>query len=219
VYLLKMESSELYCGESMPKGPKRRKPGERAPQSFDETHWAGHLLQTFDLESALEDLEGDLRAVLEDLTGEHAPDLELADRDLDELLTPTAGVAPHAKPAFDKIKAVIPARDFELSKRFYGEVFDTHWETERLCEFRVGTSEFLLQDVPGPDLKSSCVHQVTSVDAQSTWLFLSKIVAKYAGTSVLPPKVESWGTVVYLCGPSGESWCVTERRRRVEGGA
>lgn len=186
-----------------------------------EPHWRGQsrsqfdnmprsrLSKGFDLEAILEDLEGDLRDLLEQLTEQH-------EQQVAESARYDVPLMPHAKPIFEQVRAVIPARDFELSKRFYGEIFDAHWKNEQFCEFRVGSSEFLLQDTPGPDVRLGCVLQVTSVDVQSTWRFLSKVVAKYAGTSVLPPKVEPWGTVVYLCGPSGESWCVTERRGNVE---
>lgn len=114
------------------------------------------------------------------------------------------------KPAFDKMKTFVPAKDFELSKRFYAEIFEVGPQSPRLCEFSVGGNEFLLQDFNEPEFTSNCMYQLTCSDVQSAWRFLSDVVAKYSGTSVRPPKDEPWGKVVYLLGPSGELWHVTQ---------
>ena len=45
-----------------------------------------------------------------------------------------------------EIKALVPARDFELSKRFHADVgFDIAWSSEDLAYLRAGNSSFLLQ--------------------------------------------------------------------------
>ena len=114
------------------------------------------------------------------------------------------------KPTFDEVKAFVPARDFELSKRFYAEVFEVSWTSEKLCEFVVGGTAFLLQDFYRTELADNCMYQVACDDAHAAWQFLSDVVAKYPGTSVRAPKEEPWGTVVYLFGPSGELWHLTQ---------
>jgi predicted lactoylglutathione lyase len=43
-----------------------------------------------------------------------------------------------------EIKAFVPAKDFELSKRFYKDLgFDLAWEDEHLVEFRHGEARFI----------------------------------------------------------------------------
>ena len=116
------------------------------------------------------------------------------------------------KPEFDKVKAFVPSKDFELSKRFYAELFEPAWTSEKVCGFAVGGSEFLLQDFYEPAFAKNCMYQVACSDAQAAWQFLSDLVAKYPGTSVRAPKEEPWGTVVHLIGPSGELWHVTQHR-------
>src|SRR5262245_35748184 len=44
-------------------------------------------------------------------------------------------------------KAFVPARDFDLAKRFYQDLgFDLAWSSEDLAYFRHGNSSFLLQN-------------------------------------------------------------------------
>ena len=46
-----------------------------------------------------------------------------------------------------EIKAFVPAKDFDLSKRFYRDVgFDLAWSDDQLAYFRHGRSSFLLQN-------------------------------------------------------------------------
>jgi catechol 2,3-dioxygenase-like lactoylglutathione lyase family enzyme len=45
-----------------------------------------------------------------------------------------------------EIKAFVPARDFELSKRFYADLgFEIAWSSDDLAYLRAGNSSFLLQ--------------------------------------------------------------------------
>ena len=114
------------------------------------------------------------------------------------------------KPTFDKMRTFVPAKDFEVSKRFYGELFEPTWVDEKLCGFAVGGGEFWLQDFYQADFARNSMFQIFCADAQQAWQFLSELVAKYPGTSVRPPKEEPWGIVVHLLGPSGELWHVTQ---------
>jgi len=116
------------------------------------------------------------------------------------------------KPKFDKMKTFVPAKVFDLSKRFYAEIFEATWADTKLCGFRVGDSEFMLQDFYQAEFANNSMYQIMVPNAQEAWRFLSEVVAKFDGTAVRPPKEEPWGTVVYLFGPSGELWHVTQAR-------
>lgn len=110
----------------------------------------------------------------------------------------------------DKVMAFVPAKDFEQSKRFYSEIFELVREDAKVCEFRAGTGGFLLQDFYQQEFADNCMYRVCCRDLLTTWKSLSEVVAKYDGTSVRAPKDEVWGSVVYLFGPSGELWHVTQ---------
>jgi predicted enzyme related to lactoylglutathione lyase len=116
------------------------------------------------------------------------------------------------KPKFENLKAFVPSKDFELSKQFYAELFEPTWVDKDVCGFAVGHGGFLLQNFYQPDFANNCMYQIACSDAQEAWRFLSAVVARYPGASVRPPKEEPWGLVVYLFGPSGELWHVTQRR-------
>ena len=46
-----------------------------------------------------------------------------------------------------EIKAFVPAKDFELSKRFYQDLgFTVGWSSEGLAYIRHGNTSFLLQE-------------------------------------------------------------------------
>ena len=50
-----------------------------------------------------------------------------------------------------EMKAFVPARDFELSKRFYADLgFEIPWSSDDLAYLHVGPAAFLLQKVYVP---------------------------------------------------------------------
>lgn len=55
----------------------------------------------------------------------------------------------------------VPAKDYEASKRFYGELFEIEWEAERLCRVQAGTSKFLPQNH-----QPAGITQTTPVDCE-----------------------------------------------------
>jgi len=114
------------------------------------------------------------------------------------------------KPNFRMMKTFVPAKDFELSRQFYGELFESVWQDDKLCEFKLGDSQFFLQNFYAAEFAQNSMYQIMCSNAQQAWEFLSEVVKRYEGASVRPPKEEPWGVVVHLIGPSGELWHVTE---------
>lgn len=43
------------------------------------------------------------------------------------------------------LKPLVPARDAELSKRFYADLGFINWSTEQIAELQIGSYRFLLQ--------------------------------------------------------------------------
>lgn len=115
------------------------------------------------------------------------------------------------RPAFDKMRTFVPAKDYALSKQFYAELFELVWDGGNVCEFRVGSCTFFLQNFYVAEFANNSMYEMSCANARSTWEYLSTLIEKYPGTSVSPPKQQPWGLVVDLVGPAGELWHVTER--------
>ena len=108
----------------------------------------------------------------------------------------------------------IPAKDFAASVRFYDELFEVNWQTDKLCQIQAGNSKFLIQDFYQPDFANNSMYQLLVDDIDVTWQQLqsSGVLTRYgAPVKARPPKQEAWGRVIYLWGPAGELWHLTQR--------
>lgn len=108
----------------------------------------------------------------------------------------------------------IPAQDFAASVRFYSELFAVNWQTDRLCQIQAGKSKFLIQDFYQADFANNSMYQLLVDDIDATWQQLqsSGVLARHGATvKARPPKQEAWGRVIYLWGPAGELWHLTQR--------
>jgi predicted enzyme related to lactoylglutathione lyase len=106
----------------------------------------------------------------------------------------------------------VPARNFEAAKRFYAELFEVRWQNKELCQFQAGGSSFLLQNYHQRDWAENSMYQLLVKDAHATWeqLQSSGVLTRHDNVRANPPKQEPWGKVVFLWGPSGELWHITE---------
>ena len=106
----------------------------------------------------------------------------------------------------------IPAKDFGASVRFYEELFDVNWQTERLCQIQAGASRFLIQDFYQSDYANNSMYQLFVDDVDATWQRLqsSGVLTRHA-VRAQQPKQEAWGRVIYVWGPAGELWHLTQR--------
>ena len=67
-------------------------------------------------------------------------------------------------------KAFVPARDFELSKRFYQALGLTLvWSTPELAHFRRGSSSFLLQNFHIPERSGNFAMHLLVEGVDSWW--------------------------------------------------
>ena len=107
----------------------------------------------------------------------------------------------------------VPARDFAASVRFYGELFEVNWQTDSLCQIQAGHSKFLIQDFYQSEFANNSMYQLIVDDADATWrkLQASGVLTRHVAVRAQPPKQEAWGRVIYLWGPSGELWHLTQR--------
>jgi hypothetical protein len=106
-----------------------------------------------------------------------------------------------------EIKAFVPAKDFELSKRFYQDLgFTVAWSSGGFAYIRQDHASFLLQEFP-PGIDNFMMHfLVRDVDAWWSHIQDQNIVAKY-GVMVEPISDKPWGLRDFaISDPSSVLW-------------
>jgi catechol 2,3-dioxygenase-like lactoylglutathione lyase family enzyme len=113
----------------------------------------------------------------------------------------------------------LPAKDFELSKRFYQTLGFEQLLDADVAIFRIGRGEFLLQPYYQKDWAENFMMQLMVDDLDAWWARIQSLDL-HARFGVLPPKapaLQPWGLrVAYLTDPSGVLWHVAQRRAGVD---
>jgi catechol 2,3-dioxygenase-like lactoylglutathione lyase family enzyme len=108
-----------------------------------------------------------------------------------------------------EIKAFVPARDFELSKRFYQDLgFVVAWSSEDLAYLRHGETSFLLQNFYDKAHADNFMMHLLVEDVEAWWLHIEKqdLVATYR-VKVEPPSDKPWGMRDFvIIDPTGVLW-------------
>ena len=108
-----------------------------------------------------------------------------------------------------EIKAFVPAKDFELSKRFYKELgFTMKSESDELAYFCHHNCSFLLKNFYIKEHTDNFMMHLLVKDVEAWWERIKNkgIVEKY---NVLagPPEIRPWKMKdFYLADPSGVLW-------------
>ncbi|MGA7779547.1 MAG: glyoxalase [Paraburkholderia sp.] len=112
------------------------------------------------------------------------------------------------------LRPFVPAKDFELSKRYYQALgFRMTLEEESIAILKLESFSFILQQFYVKEFAENCMLQllVRNVDA---WWKESKPEALVSEFSVKPPRtpvMQTWGMKVgFLFDPSGVLWHVAE---------
>ena len=107
------------------------------------------------------------------------------------------------------IRVFIPSKNYEESQSFYQALgFKMAIASEELSIFENGACTFFLQNFYNEDLANNLMLQLSVPNIDDAFAVISSIEGfpiKYE-----PIKKERWGKVVYLWGPAGELWHVTE---------
>ena len=107
------------------------------------------------------------------------------------------------------IRVFVPSRDYKISQRFYQAMgFNMELAGDDLSIFNKGSCTFLLQKFFNQELANNLMLQLIVLDIQEAFVTISSI--KGFDIEYQPIKTEPWGKVIYLWGPSGELWHVTE---------
>jgi uncharacterized glyoxalase superfamily protein PhnB len=114
------------------------------------------------------------------------------------------------------VRPFLPAKDFDLSKRFYDALgFDKILDSE-VAIFRMGTSEFILQRYYQQDWAENFMMQLLVDDLDAWWAHIQALDLPnaFGVTPPKPPAMQPWGLcTAYVFDPSGVLWHVSQRRK------
>ena len=109
----------------------------------------------------------------------------------------------------------LPAKDFELSKRFYEALgFEKRLDAS-VAIFRLGRGEFLLQPYYQKDWAENFMMQLMVDDLDAWWAHIQSLdLPKRFGVSApKAPEMQPRGLrIAYVTDPSGVLWHVAQRR-------
>ncbi len=107
------------------------------------------------------------------------------------------------------LRPFIPSKDYEASRSFYLALgFKMEEAGSELAIFTKDECTFFLQKYHDEEFAKNFMLQLIVQDINEALAVISgiqEIEVKYS-----PIKQETWGKVIYLWGPSGELWHVTE---------
>jgi hypothetical protein len=109
----------------------------------------------------------------------------------------------------------LPAKDFDLSKRFYEALGFTKVLDGEVAIFRIGASSFILQRYYQKEWAENFMMQLMVDDLDAWWSHVSSLAlpASFSVPEPKPPALQPWGLrVSYVIDPSGVLWHVTQRR-------
>ena len=109
----------------------------------------------------------------------------------------------------------LPAKDIDLSERFYEALGFTKVLDGEVAIFRVGASSFLLQNYFQKEWAENFMMQLMVDDLDSWWAHVSSLALpeKFGVPAPKPPAMQPWGLrIAYVVDPSGVLWHVAQRR-------
>jgi hypothetical protein len=110
------------------------------------------------------------------------------------------------------MRPMVPAKDFEISKRFYVELgFSPRPLTDRLVEMQLGVFSFILQEYYVREWADNFVVHLTVSDLGLWWdhIMSLDLPVRY-GVKIKAPQSEDWAVVAGVTDPSGVLWRFAE---------
>lgn len=108
-----------------------------------------------------------------------------------------------------EIKAFVPARDMELSLRFYRDLgFQVPWSSNELAYLHAGDCSFLLQRFYVAEHAANFMMHLLVADVGAWWRHVeSQRLAERYGVRALPPEDRPWKIRDFvLTDPTGVLW-------------
>jgi hypothetical protein len=113
------------------------------------------------------------------------------------------------------IRPFLPAKDFELSKRFYETLgFEKVLDGE-VAIFNAGSGGFILQRRFHEGWAENCMMQLMVDDLDAWWAHIEPLdlASKFGVPAPRAPAMQPWGLrIAYVVDPSGVLWHVAQRR-------
>lgn len=115
----------------------------------------------------------------------------------------------------ERIRAFLPTRDFDLSKRFYEALgFEKVLDSD-VAVFNSPSGGIILQRHFQKDWAENTMLQLMVDDLDAWWerISLLDLPGKFGVPPPKPPLVQSWGLkVAFVVDPAGVLWHVCQRR-------
>lgn len=115
----------------------------------------------------------------------------------------------------ERMRPFMPARDFDLSKRFYEALgFEKVLDGE-VAIFNAGSGGFILQRYFQEDWASNFMMSLMVDDLDAWWAHIESLeLGKNFGVPApRAPEMQPWGLrVAYVVDPSGVLWHIAQRR-------
>jgi hypothetical protein len=110
------------------------------------------------------------------------------------------------------VRPMVPAKDFEISKRFYVELgFHPHPLTDQLVEMQLGVFSFILQGYYVREWADNFVVHLTVSDVGLWWDHIGSLdLPARHGVKTKAPQSEGWAVVAGVTDPSGVLWRFSE---------
>jgi catechol 2,3-dioxygenase-like lactoylglutathione lyase family enzyme len=113
------------------------------------------------------------------------------------------------------MRPFLPAKDFDLSKRFYEALgFEKVLDSE-VAIFNAGSGGFILQRFFQEDWAANFMMQLMVNDLDAWWAHIESLnlTERFGVPAPKAPAMQSWGLrVAYVVDPSGVLWQVAQRR-------
>jgi uncharacterized glyoxalase superfamily protein PhnB len=111
------------------------------------------------------------------------------------------------------MRPMVPAKDFEVSRRFYADLgFRSQiLIADQLVEMHLGAYSFMLQNYYVQQWADNFVMHMRVSDVQRWWdhIVALDLPARY-GVRIKAPQTEDWGLVFGVVDPSGVLWRIAQ---------
>lgn len=112
-----------------------------------------------------------------------------------------------------ELKAFVPSKDFERSKRFYQDLgFTIRWSSDELAYLNHGNSTFLLQNFYEKGLAENFMMHLSVKNVDDWWDHVkSQQIAEKYNVKVTEPEQRPWKMRDFiLIDPAGVLWRIAE---------
>ena len=112
----------------------------------------------------------------------------------------------------------LPAKDFELSKRFYETLGFEKVLDDEVAIFNAGSGGFILQNYYQKEWAENFMMQLMVDDLDTWWEHITALAlpGQFGVPAPKAPAMQPWGLrIAYLVDPSGVLWHIAQRRNGV----